>query len=62
MRPQIALWMALDRATQSEEDGEIIDIVPKVINEKKEIVKRWNRDRLCRLFKCLSQPPDTTKN
>lgn len=61
MSPQIALWMALDSATQSEEDGVIIAIVPKVIDEKKEIVKRWNRDRLCRLFKCLSQPPDTTK-
>ena len=61
MSPQVALWMALDNVTQSEEDGVIIAIIPKVIEEKKEIAEKWNRDRLSRLFKCLSQPPDTTK-
>lgn len=39
MSPQVALWMALDNATQSEEDGVIIAIVPKVKEEKKEIAK-----------------------
>lgn len=58
--PQIALWMALDNATQSEEDGVIIAIVPKVKKEKKEIVEKWNQDRLSRLFQCLSQQPEAT--